>query len=135
LAAAEQGHPHGQFSVGRYYAGWGDQRDFVKARFWLSKFLANEPFDPSVAEMAERYWWHSFQKYFGHRSTAHLALARATEDETDAFKHMLKSAEYGNPFAMEAVAEAYETGKGVEKNADKAKEWRQRAAESRAEKK
>ena len=108
--AAEQNLGIAQRNVGRcYYYGIGVFESNDEAKKWLKKAIENDDED----------------------SEAHFLLGLCYEDEKSlhlAFRHYLKSAEWGNDRGQLVVAMCYLGGQGVEKDFNEAFKWMLKAA-------
>ena len=140
---AEEENSNGMFNLGMYYAkGFGTERDFSKAVYWMEQAEENGDTDAArligefrkVADAQEKAAAGDAQAQaelaeFLTRFAGSLAQAGMEKDYAEAFELARKSAEQGNTDGMYALALAYEHGRGVETDVEKALEWYRKGTE------
>lgn len=140
---AECGNSIAQFNLGLLYAkGHGVARDFTKAAYWMEQAAKNGDTDaPALvekyrkAEAAQKKLPSGDAQAQADLAGVLMSLAGALEqvgkekDYAEAFALAQKSAAQNNGDGLWALALAYEHGRGVEQNAQKAIECYRRGAE------
>ena len=140
---AEEGNEVGMFNLGLHYAkGFGVERDFEKALYWMEQ--AEEAGDEDAPRLIE-----DFRKILGNMDKAVAGDAQAQadlavgfmklgrslkqagegSDYAESLKWAQKAADQGNGDGMWTLALAYEHGRGIEQDTDKAIEWYTKGAE------
>lgn len=140
---AELGNTSGQFNLGLYYAkGYGVPRDFAKAAYWMQK--AADGGDADAPFLVEKYTKavealkkinSSDAQAQADLATILMSLASSLEqagsgdDYALAFDLAAKSAAQNNGDGIWILALAYEHGRGVNKDVNKAIELYHKGAE------
>lgn len=109
--AAEKGHAGAQFRVGKYCLEKAEKNG-AQAFDWLQKALAQDPDNADVNYQLSRC-------YEARHGTAKNVLAEVY--------HLSRAAELGNADAQARLGERYMEGDEVEKDAEKALEWLEKA--------
>ena len=141
--AAEAGSANAMFNLGLHYAkGHGTERDFRQAVYWMEQ--ATDAGDDDAPKLVEEYQKlaDSFEKAENGDAQAQADLARGLmklggsleqagngNDYEESFKWAEKAADQGNTDGMWILALAYEHGRGVEKNIEKAVDYYKRGAD------
>lgn len=136
-------HPTAQYNLAQFYLrGFGTERDFEKAIYWMKKSAENGDTDAPA----------QLKAYEKTAADAKSAMAGNAEAQADYAKFLMqtgnsteqpekdinyaecvkwaqKAADQGNAEGMWIMGLAYEHGRGVEKNSIKAVEYYQKGAE------
>ena len=139
---AEQGEPTSQFNVGLFYAkGFGTERDIDQAVQWMGKAAENG--DKDALKIRERYEKaaaaaiaakqgdsQAQADYAGFLMEMGKSVNQGGDngDFAESVKWAEKAAEQGNADGIWTLALAYEHGRGVEADQNKARELYERGA-------
>lgn len=141
--AADAGDATAMYNLGLHYAkGHGVKRDFVQAAEWMQ--MAADAGDEDASELVEKYQnlAKAVAKAESGDAQAQADLAKglmelggsleqagAGDDYAESVKWAEKAAEQGNADAMWVLALAYEHGRGIDNDLEKASEYYRRGAE------
>lgn len=116
--AAKAGNAEGQFKTGyAYYTGHGIRKNYKDAADWLDKAAAQGE-SKALYQLGRM---HLEDTYFYNMG------AGQSDAESRAFTHFQKAAKNGFAPAQYQLSLAYQTGRGIAKDADKAGLWRDKA--------
>ncbi|MBR5033218.1 MAG: SEL1-like repeat protein [Treponema sp.] len=135
--AAENGEPYAFLNLAECYElGEGTEKNIDEA-LNCYYYLIDNAYDEDIKKEAfhalEKYQTNPKAIYYLSKQYNGLAINNSVPNPEKGAQLILKAAELGYTDAQYEIGKLYEVGLGVEKNADKAKEWIERAAKQGSE--